>query len=150
MESIEHRLDALGIELPPCPPPVANYLGSKLINNLLYVSGRKSELTGVVGDDVNEEEARKAAGQTAITMLSIVKNDIGDLNKIAGVVKLNGFVRSAPGFSRQPMVIDGATQVLIDIFGERGRHARTATGTSSLPFGACIQLEMILELKENS
>ncbi len=80
-------------------------------------------------------------------MLSIVKADIGDLNLIDGVEKLNGFVRSAPDFTHQPMVIDGATELLIEIWGEKGRHARTATGTHQLPFGASIQLEMILKLK---
>lgn len=147
MSRIENRLKQLNITLPPPPPPVANYLGSKISGDILFVSGRKSELIGAVGSDVSEEEAKIAARQTIITMLSIVKADIGDLNLIDGVEKLNGFVRSAPDFTHQPMVIDGATELLIEIWGEKGRHARTATGTHQLPFGASIQLEMILKLK---
>jgi enamine deaminase RidA (YjgF/YER057c/UK114 family) len=80
-------------------------------------------------------------------MLSIVKNDIKDLDLIEGVVKLQGFIRSADHFTRQPMVLDGATELLIALFGEEGRHARTATGTSQLPFGATIQLDMVLKLR---
>ena len=100
----------------------------------------------MVGDGVSESEARSAARETIIDMLAIIKKDIEDLDLIDGVIKLNGFVRSAPDFTRQPMVIDGATELLIAIWGEKGHHARTATGTSQLPFGASVQLEMILEL----
>jgi len=143
---IEARLKALNITLPPPPQPVANYLGSKVSGNLLFVSGRKSELIGAVGDEVTEEEAKIAARETIITMLAIIKQDLGNLDRIFGVEKLNGFVRSAPDFTRQPMVIDGATELLIEIWGENGKHARTATGVSQLPFGATIQLEMIMKL----
>lgn len=147
MSTIDHRLEQLQIILPIAPPPVANYLGSKISGDLLFVSGRKSELIGAVGSDVTEEEAKMAARQTVITMLSIIKADIGELDLIKSVEKLNGFVRSSAEFTRQPMVIDGATELLIDIWGENGKHARTATGVHQLPFGATIQLEMIMKLK---
>ncbi|MDA0195022.1 MAG: RidA family protein [Bacteroidetes bacterium] len=146
MRSIENRLKELGIELP-TPPPVANYLGTKRSGDLLFVSGRKSELIGLVGGDISENDAYRAARQTVITMLSIIKADIGDLDLIISIVKLQGFIRSAPHFTRQPYVFDGATEVLIEIFGENGRHARTATGVNQLPFGAALQFDVIIRLK---
>lgn len=127
--------------------PVANYLGTKQAGNLLFVSGRKSELTGAVGEDVSLEQAKLAARDTVIILLAIIKKDIIDLDKIKGVVKVLGFIRSAPGFDQQPLVLDGATELLVEIFGENGKHARTATGVSDLPFGATIQLDMVLEIK---
>ena len=147
MSSIESRLQSLGIVLPTPALPVANYLGTKKSGDLLFVSGRKSELTGAVGADVTEEQAKQAARDTMIMLLSIVKQDISDLDLIAGVVKLQGFIRSAPTFTRQPFVLDGASELLIELFGINGQHARTATGVAQLPFGAALQLEMILELR---
>jgi enamine deaminase RidA (YjgF/YER057c/UK114 family) len=146
MGEIERRLEELGLRLEPCSPPLGNYLGSKRIGNLLYVSGRKSELTGAVGSDVSKEEAKLAARNTVLILLSIIRQDIKDLDLIIGVVKLNGFVRSAENFTHQPFVLDGASELLISLFGENGRHARTATGVSQLPFGSTVQLEMILEM----
>ena len=147
MSLLEQKLSSLGIKLESALSPVANYLGTKRVGNLLFVSGRKSELTGEVGTEVTEEEAKEAARKTVVLLLSIIKQDIKDLDQIIGVVKLQGFIRSAPTFTRQPFVLDGASELLIELFGENGRHARTATGVSQLPFGASVQLEMILELK---
>ena len=147
MSSIEIKLHELGYQLAPPKAHVANYLGSKQACNLLYVSGRKSELSGVVNSDVTEEQAKEAARDTVLLILSIIKNDIKDLDQIKGVVKMQGFIRSSKNFTRQPQVLDGATELLVELFGENGRHARTATGVHQLPFGATIQLDMILELK---
>ncbi|MEE8110187.1 MAG: RidA family protein, partial [bacterium] len=105
-----------------------------------------SELRGEVGSDVTKDDARAAARMTVINLLSIVKAGIGDLDLIASVEKLQGFVRSAPSFTEQPFVIDGASDFLISVFGEGGRHARTATGVAQLPFGAAVQLDMTLRL----
>ena len=145
--SIAHRLQALGITLPPPKPPVANYLGSKRYGDLLFVAGRVSELKGAVGVDVSAEEAKEAARNTVILLLSIVQGDIQDLDLIAGVLKLHGFIRSSPDFMEQHKVLDGASDVLVEIFGDRGRHARTATGVVQLPFGASVQLDMVLQIK---
>ena len=147
MSLIEQKLFSLGIKLESPKSPVANYLGTKRVGNLLFVSGRKSDLIGEVGTDVTEEQAKKASQETVIHLLSIIKNDINDLDLIIGVVKLQGFIRSARTFTGQPFVLDGASELLIELFGENGRHARTATGVAQLPFGASVQLEMILELK---
>ena len=148
MSMVENRLNELGIQLPPPKKPVANYLGSKRSGDLLFVSARVSELKGEVGSEVTEEQAKEAARNTMISILSIIKQDI-DLDLIISVDKLLGFVRSASNFTRQPMVIDGASDLLIEIFGEQGRHARTATGVAQLPFGASVQLELVLRLKPN-
>jgi enamine deaminase RidA (YjgF/YER057c/UK114 family) len=144
---IETKLINLGLPLESPKQPVANYVGSKRIGDLLFVSGRKSELIGEVGTDVTEEQAKEAARKTVVLILAIVKKDIKDLDLIEGVVKLQGFIRSSTHFTRQPQVLDGASELLIDLFGENGHHARTATGVSQLPFGATIQLDMILKLK---
>ena len=149
MSMIENHLEALGIELLPPKSPVANYLGSKISGDLLFVSGRVSELRGEVGSEVTKEEAHQAARSTVVTILSIIKADIGDLDRLVGVEKMQGFVRSAPDFTEQPQVIDGASDLLIELLGENGRHARTATGVAQLPFGAAVQLDMIMRLKSN-
>ncbi len=143
---IERRLRELGLELPPPKAAVANYLGSKRSGDLLFVSARVSELRGEVGTDVSREEAHEAARQTLLHILSIIRADIGDLDQIESVEKMNGFVRSSPTFTEQPAVIDGASDLWIELLGEAGRHARTATGVAQLPFGAAVQLEMVLRL----
>lgn len=147
MNIIEKKLNNLGIQLGVPKPAVANYLGSKRVGDLLFVSGRKSELTGEIGTDVTEEQAKEAARDTVVLILSIIRDDIKDLDQIEEVVKLQGFIRSSKGFIRQPQVLDGASELLIELFGDQGRHARTATGVSQLPYGATIQLDMILKLK---
>lgn len=146
MGRVEQKLNDLGFQLGPHKTPVASYLGTKRTGNLLYVSGRKSELIGAVGDEVSEEQAKLAARDTVILMLAIIKKDIKDLDIIKGVVKMQGFIRSGKTFTRQPHVLDGATELLIELFGNAGKHARTATGVNQLPFGATIQLDMVLEL----
>lgn len=146
MSRIESRLGALGLTLPAPKPPVANYLGSKRSGSLLFVSGRVSRLQGEVGSDVDPAAARVAARDTLLDLLAIIKADIGDLDQIVSVERLQGFVRSAPTFTQQPAVIDGASDLLVELLGESGRHARTATGTSQLPFGASVQLDMVLRL----
>lgn len=147
--TIDERLRELGITLAPPKPPVGNYLGSKRVGELLFVSGRVSALRGEVGSDVSVEDARKAARDTVVTILSIVKQDIVELDVITGVLKLQGFIRSSPSFTRQYEVLDGASELLIELFGEHGRHARTATGVAQLPFGAAVQLDMILQVRDS-
>jgi len=146
MGRIRQRLADLGIELPEPRSPVANYLPCKRSADLLFVSAKVSERRGAVGSDVSLEEARTAARDLCLLLLSIVEQETGDLDHIESIDKLRGFVRSAPDFSRQPLVLDGASDVLVEIFGERGRHARTATGIHQLPFGASVQLDMVLSL----
>jgi enamine deaminase RidA (YjgF/YER057c/UK114 family) len=147
---VEDRLRALGLTLPPAKLPVANYLGTKLSGELLYVSGRVSQLRGEVGSEVTLADATLAARDAMIDLLAIVKQDIGDLDRIVSIEQVRGFVRSAPTFTEQPRVIDGASDLLIALYGESGRHARTATGAAQLPYGAAIQLDMIVRLAGRS
>ncbi|MFM7218323.1 MAG: RidA family protein [Flavobacteriales bacterium] len=148
MNFIEQKLESLGLRLEGAKPPVGNYLGCKVIGDLLYASGRVSELKGVIGTDVSHEQARQAARDTVLLILSIVKQEIGNLDMIDGVVKVQGFLRCSPDFIALPNVLDGASDLLITLFGEKGKHARTATGVAQLPFGASIQLDMIFQLKK--
>jgi enamine deaminase RidA (YjgF/YER057c/UK114 family) len=143
---IESRLHALGLELPAAKTPVANYLGTKRSGDLLFVSGRVSQLHGEVGTEISVSDAAQAARDTMLQLLAIIKVDIGDLDRILSIERMQGFVRSASTFIEQPRVIDGASDLLIALFGEAGRHARTATGAAQLPYGAAIQLDLVVRL----
>lgn len=146
MENIEKKLANLGENLPDAKAAVANYIGCKRSGNILYVSGRVSPTRGEVGSELSVDEAQVAAKEALLDILAIVKEEIGDLDQIVSVEKMVGFVRSARTFTEQPKVIDGASNLLVSIFGEAGRHARTATGVAQLPFGAAVQLELVLRL----
>jgi enamine deaminase RidA (YjgF/YER057c/UK114 family) len=146
MSAIEDRLIAFGLALPPAKAPVANYLGTKRSGDLLFVSGRVSQLRGEVGSEVTAADARLAARDTVLDLLAIIKQDVGDLDRIASIDFVRGFVRSAASFTEQPRVIDGASDLLVALFGDEGRHARTATGAAQLPFGAAVQLDMVVRL----
>ncbi len=134
--TVEERLAKLGLSVPPAKAPVANYLGCKRVGEVLYVSARVSDLRGEVGSEVDFDAAVRAARDTALLLLGIVKAELGDLDRVASV-----------DFVRQPAVVDGASDLLVALYGEEGRHARTATGAPQLPFGAAVQLEMILRLR---
>jgi enamine deaminase RidA (YjgF/YER057c/UK114 family) len=146
MDRIETRLQTLGHTLPPPLAPVANYLSTKVSGTLLLVSGRVSRARGEVGSDLTVAQAAVAARDTVLDLLAIIKQDIGTLDRIASIEQLRGFVRSAPGFVQQRAVIDGASDLLVALWGESGRHARTATGAAQLPFGAAVQLDMVARL----
>lgn len=144
---VEQRLHGLGLTLPPVKEPVANYLGCKQSGDLLYVSGQIGDVRGTVGGCLTIEDGQLCARNAILIMLRTVKTAIGDLDRVASVDKLLGFVRSAPDFIEQPKVLDGASDILIALFGEIGRHSRTATGVLQTPFGSAVQLEMTLRLK---
>ena len=146
MSEIESRLASFGLALPPAKAPVANYVGTKRSGDLLFVSGRVSQLRGEVGTEVTAADARLAARDTVLDLLAIIKQDIEDLDRIASIDVVRGFVRSSTSFIDHPRVIDGASDLLVALFGEHGRHARTATGAAQLPFGACVQLDMVVRL----
>jgi enamine deaminase RidA (YjgF/YER057c/UK114 family) len=148
MGQIEDKLFNLGESLPEPKEHVANYVGCKQSGSTLYVSGRVSPTRGEVGTDLTVAEAQVAAKGALLDILAIVKDEFGDLDRIVSVEKVVGFVRSAPSFTEQPKVIDGASDLLVSLFGERGRHARTATGVAQLPFGAAVQLDMILRVAQ--
>lgn len=144
--SATQRLIELGIELEAPRPPVANYVGTKRSGDQLFVSARVSDLRGQVGSDVSKEQAYDAARDTVLLLLAVIRGDIGDLDQVASIDKVLGFVRAAPDFVELPAVIDGASDLLVAVFGEDGRHARTATGVAQLPYGAAVQLEMVVRL----
>ena len=147
MSRVEERLKAIGLTLGPARAPVANYLDTKRSGDLLFVAGKVSALRGEVGTEVDFAQARRAARDTMLDLLAIIKQDIGDLDRIISVERLQGFVRSAANFTEHPQVIDGASDLLVKLFGEAGRHARTATGAAQLPFGAAVQLDLILRIE---
>lgn len=146
MSRIEEILKTLDLKLGEAKPAVGNYLGCKIAGNLLYASGRVSDLRGKVARDVSERDAKKAAHDTVLLILAIIKNEINDLDQLKGVVKVQGFINCDDNFVELPKVLDGASDLLIALFGENGKHARTATGVAQLPFDATIQIDIIFEI----
>ncbi len=146
MSGLKEKLRSLDIQLGEAKPAVGNYIGCKIAGNLLYASGRVSDQKGKVGRDVSLEQARKAAHDTVLLILSIKKHEIRDLDRLKGVIKVQGFINCNDDFLELPKVLDGASDLLIDLFGDNGRHARTATGVAQLPFGTSVQLDIIFEL----
>ena len=141
-----------GIVLPDAPPPAANYIPYVKIDRLVFVSGQVSQnengfIKGVLGKDLNVEEGYDAARQCAISLLAQLKSVVnGDLNRVTKVVKLGGFVNSASDFTEQPSVINGASDLLVELLGEKGRHARTAVG-ANLPLGVAVEIDGIFEVE---
>ena len=153
-QAIEDRLKELGIELPVAAAPAANYLPYTLSGNTLYISGQlpmesgKVAVTGLVGSDVDVATAQRAAELCAINILAQAKAALGgDLGKIRRVLKLNGFIASAPGFIEQHLVMNGASNLFANVLGEPGKHARAAVGMAALPFNATVEVDAILEVE---
>ena len=150
--NINSTLMEKGIVLPDAPPPAANYIPFVKVEKLVFISGQVSQnergfIKGVLGEDLNLEQGYEAARCCAISLLAQLKNAVnGDLNRMARVVKLGGFVNSAPGFIEQPSVINGASDLLVELFGEKGRHARTAVG-ANLPLGVAVEIDGIFEVE---
>ena len=150
----EARLEELGIELPAAPEPVANYVNGVRTGNLIFLAGKGpkradgSEITGKLGADVSIEEGYEGARLTAINQLAVLKEMLGDLRKVKRVVKVLGMVNSDPEFVQQPSVINGFSDLIVEVFGERGRHARAAVGMASLPRGQAVEIEMIVEVED--
>ena len=141
------RLAELGIELPEVAPPVAAYIPAVRTGNLVYTSGQVArDLTGKVGAEVSEADAKDAARGCALNALAAVDAVVG-LDAVVRVVKVVGFVASAPGFTGQPEVINGASELLNEVFGEAGAHARSAVGVAELPLGVPVEVEMIVEVR---
>lgn len=153
MALIEEKLAELGIDLPEAPKPVAIYVPAKTFGNLVYVSGQDCRVDGVlkytgkVGSDLTIEEGYDAARQTMINALAVLKEHIGDLNRVKQIVKLLALVNSADGFMEQPIVINGASELLQEVFGEGGLHARSAISSNELPFNTPVEIEMIVEIE---
>ena len=150
--NIEETLKNLGIELPTTPAPAANYVPYVTIGNLLFVSGQLAQnttgfVTGKLGLDLTIEEGYKAARLCGISLISQLKSACnGDLNKVKSVVRLGGFINSTADFSEHPKVVNGASDLMVEVFGDIGKHSRAAVGSSSLPFGVAVEVDGIFEI----
>jgi enamine deaminase RidA (YjgF/YER057c/UK114 family) len=148
---IDARLAELGVTLPNAPAPAANYVPTVRTGNLVFVSGQISNgpdglIKGVLGADMTVEQGAAAAKVCGMNMLAQLKAALGgDLDRVVRVVKLLGFVNSAPGFGDQPKVVNGCSDFIVDVFGDKGRHARSAVG-ATLPFGVAVEVEGIFEV----
>jgi enamine deaminase RidA (YjgF/YER057c/UK114 family) len=151
---IEKRAGDLGITISAEPEPKASYIPAKRAGNLIFTSGMGPVENGVrqhvgrVGEDVDVDEAYEAARIAVLNCLASVKREVGDLDEIKSIVKVTGYVRSAPGFAEQHKVLNGASDLLEQLFGERGKHTRAAIGVSELPFGISIEIEMTVEVED--
>jgi enamine deaminase RidA (YjgF/YER057c/UK114 family) len=150
--SVDERLAELGIDLPEPFPPAGTYVGAVRTGSLLYVSGagpRRADgtfVTGKVGDTVGLDAAVEAARLTGLQLLAVMRNELGSLDQVRRIVKTFGMVNCAPGFNRTPQVIDGCSNLLVDVFGEAGRGARSAVGMAELPFDIAVEIELVAEI----
>ncbi len=152
INAIEERLAQLGIVLPAVPVPVANYVPAVQVNDLLYLSGQGPRIGagefahGKVGADVTADEAYQHARVVGIQLLAAAKDALGDLGRVKRVVKLLGMVNAAPDFKQHPQVINGCSDLFVEVFGDLGRHARSAVGMGSLPNNITVEIEAIFQV----
>ncbi|MEM8860486.1 MAG: RidA family protein [Chloroflexota bacterium] len=145
--SAEAKLKELGIDLPEIPTPGGNYLHAVLSGSHLYLSGKvERSVVGKVGADVTLDEAYQAARQIGLYQLAVIKQELGSLDRVKRVVKALGMVNTAPDFSQTPAVINGFSDLMVEVFGENGRHARSAVGMATLPNQVCVEIEAIVEV----
>jgi enamine deaminase RidA (YjgF/YER057c/UK114 family) len=152
----ERRLKELGIELAPATSPMANYVNAVRTGNLLYLAGKGPGLpgqplpTGKVGRDLTVEQAYKHARETGLNLIAVMKAELGDLDRVKRIVKVLGMVNAMPEFGHQPEVINGCSDLFVEVFGDRGRHARSAVGMGSLPRGIPVEIEVIVEVEDGA
>lgn len=145
----EKRLEDLGLKLPALRPAAGNYVSCVRTGNLIFTSGQGTdEYRGKLGDDISVEVGYDAARQCMLNLLAVVKNEIGELSKVKRIVKILGFVNSTPEFTDQPKVMNGSSDLLVQVFGERGKHGRSAVGMAQLPNNNAVEVEMILEIED--
>ena len=149
---IADRLVQLGIELPPVFPQAGNYLGCVVVGNMVHVGGHgpingANIIRGKVGNDLSLEEAQHAARMTGLSILATLLAELGSLDRIERIIKVFGMVNVAPGFNQTPSVIDGCSDLLVEIFGDAGRHTRSAVGLAELPFDIAVEIELTAKLR---
>lgn len=149
----EAKLAALSLTLPPARSPAGNYVSAKQVGNLVYLSGVVSTgpdgvITGTAGAGRTVEDGYAAARACVLTHLAVLKRDLGSLDRVAEVVALTGYVNAAPGFGDSPAIINGASDLLAEVFGEAGRHTRVALGVSALPRNALVEIQMTVRINE--
>jgi enamine deaminase RidA (YjgF/YER057c/UK114 family) len=149
MSTVEERLKVLGLTVPQAAAPVANYVNAVRTGNLLFLAG-KGPVTAVgkVGREYTVEEGYGFARETGLILLAVIKQELGTLDRVARVVKVLGMVNAVPEFGDQPAVINGCSDLFVEVFGERGRHARSAVGMASLPAGIPVEIEAIIEIAD--
>jgi len=150
----EEKLLQMGITLPPAPNPAANYVNAVRTGNLLFLAGKgptTSEgklITGKVGTDLTIEQAYEAARSVAINQMAVLKHELGDLSKVKRIVKVLGMINSSPEFTDHSKVMNGYSDMMVAVFGESGKHARSSVGMYSLPFNIAVEVEMIVEVED--
>jgi enamine deaminase RidA (YjgF/YER057c/UK114 family) len=150
---IADRLRELNLELPPVFPPAGNYVGCVIDNGIMYVGGHgpiagSDAVTGKVGGNLTLDEGKHAARLTALSILATVNAELGSLDRIARIIKVFGMVNVAPGFNQTPAVIDGCSDLLVEVFGDAGRHTRSAVGLAELPFDIAVEIEVIARVRD--
>ena len=145
----EQRLKELGIELAKPTSPMANYVNAVRTGNLLYLAGKgpASGVAGIVGKDITVEQAYGHARTTGLNLMAVMRDELGSLDRVKRIVKVLGMVNAVPGFTDQPKVINGCSDLFVEVFGERGKHARSAVGMGSLPMGIPVEIECIVEVE---
>jgi enamine deaminase RidA (YjgF/YER057c/UK114 family) len=151
MSTVEDRLTSLGIALPIPNAPVANYVPFVRTGSLLHISGQVSldasgGIKGVVGEDVDLETAKAAARLCGLSLIAQIKAAVGDLDKVVRIVKLGGFVQAGPGFFEIPQVVNGCSDLMVEVFGDKGRHARSAVGVYRLPMNFAVEVDAVVEV----
>jgi enamine deaminase RidA (YjgF/YER057c/UK114 family) len=150
----EQRLKELGIDLPKASGPMANYVNAVRTGNLLYLAGKGAGLpgqplpSGKVGRDLTIEQGYGFARETGLNLIAVIKAELGDLDRVKRIVKVLGMVNAVPEFGHQPEVINGFSDLMVEVFGDRGKHARSAVGMGSLPRGIPVEIEVIVEIAE--
>jgi len=146
--SAEKKLKDLGITLAPVTPPVANYVNAVRTGNLLFLAGKgpASGIAGIVGKDITVEQAYGHARTTGLNLMAVMRDELGSLDRVKRIVKVLGMVNAVPGFTDQPKVINGCSDLFVEVFGERGKHARSAVGMGSLPNNIPVEIEVIVEV----
>jgi len=152
----DRHLDSLGITLPEASSPVANYVNVVRSGNLLFLAGKGPKdaegnyVVGKVGEDLTVEEGYDAARMVAVGQLAVLKDFLGDLNKVKRIVKVFGMVNCSPDFTNQPEVINGFSDTMVAVFGDKGKHARAAVGMGSLPRGICVEIDLVVEVYDSN
>lgn len=145
----EQRLEEMGLTLPPPRASAGNYVSCVRTGNLLFTAGQGTdEYRGRLGEDVTIEVGYEAAKQCMLNLLTVIKQEVGELNKVKRIVKILGFVNSTSDFTDQPKVMNGASDLLVQVFGERGKHGRSAVGMAQLPHNNAVEVEMVIEIEE--
>lgn len=152
-DSILDRIESLGLSLPEVPAPIAAYVNCVRTGNLLFLSGglpidAERKIIGKVPTDLSIDEAYEGSRIVILNRLAVIRAEIGSLDKIKRIVALNGFVNSEPDFYGHPQVINGASALLVEIFGEKGKHARTALGATALPLNVAVEINLIVEVED--